>query len=81
MLTTGTFEKPKVEAIIKLAKEKGYSKEAVRIIGTTVCSTQAHALGYTSVEGLKIAKEYCEKYDNERDCINALLTKMNIVED
>ena len=30
---------------------------------------------------IKPAKEYCEKYDNERDCINALLKKMNIVED
>ena len=61
------------EAVVKLAKEKDYTEEAVRIICTIVCSTQAHALGYTSVEGLKIAKEYCEKYDDERDCINALI--------
>ena len=67
-------------AFVKLAKEKGYTEEAARIICTVVCSEQAFELGYSSVDGLKLAKEYCDKYDNERDCINALLKKMKIVE-
>ena len=66
------FEKA-ARNFIELAKQKGYSKDAVEIIGTVVCSETAHRLGYSSVDGLKLAKEYCEKYDNERDCINALV--------
>ena len=67
-----SFEKA-ARSFIELAKQKGYSKDAVEIIGTVVCSETAHNLGYSSVDGLKLAKEYCEKYDNERDCINALV--------
>ena len=66
------FEKT-ARNFIELAKRKGYSRDAVEIIGTVACSETANKLGYSSVDGLKLAKEYCEKYDNERDCINALL--------
>ncbi len=66
------FDKVVIE-FIKLAKEKKYTKNAVEIIGTIVCSEQALRLGYSEEEGMKLAKEYCEKYDNERDCINALI--------
>jgi hypothetical protein len=58
---------------IGLAKKKNYTKQAVEIIGTIVCSETASSLGYSSVEGLKLAKKYCDKYDDERDCINALV--------
>ena len=62
-----------MEEMVDLAKSKNYTREEVEIIGTIVCSTTAKICGYTPLEGLKLAKEYCEKYDNGRDCINALV--------
>ena len=64
------------KAMIKLidtAKEKGYSKESVGIIGAIACSERAVELGYPTLEGLRIALEYVEKHNNEKDCINALI--------
>ena len=66
------FEKI-ADEFVSLAKRKKYSKRAVEIICTIVCSEVAWQLGYSEEQGLKLAKEYCEKYDDERDCINALI--------
>lgn len=59
--------------LIDKAIEKGYSKESTQIIGTIACSSQAIELGYDSKAGLQLALEYVNKYDNEKECINALL--------
>ena len=64
------------EAMIKLidtAKEKEYSKESVHIIGAIACSEKAIELGYSPIESLNIALKYVQKYDNEKECINALI--------
>ena len=54
-------------------KNKKYSRTAAEIIGTICNSEQAYNLGYSFSEALKLATNYVEKYDNERDCINALI--------
>ena len=65
--------KNKMAEFIDIAYEKGYSKEATRIIGTIVLSETAVGLGYDEIKGLDCAIEHANKYDNERDCINALI--------
>lgn len=62
-----------MEEMVDLAKSKNYSKEAARIIGTIVCSTAAKNCGYSTMEGLNLGIEQIKKYDDERDCINALI--------
>ena len=54
-------------------KNKGYSRKSAEIICTICNSEQAHNLGYTFMESLQLALEYVNKYDNEKECINALL--------
>lgn len=59
--------------LIDRAKEKQYSKDSVEIIGAIVCSERAVELGYPPLEGLSLALKYVEKYNDEKDCINALI--------
>lgn len=63
----------KLIEFIDKAYDKGYSKEAARIIGTVVCSEKAEVLGYSTIDGLNLAIKYVEKYSNEKECINKLI--------
>ena len=63
--------------LIKTSKGKGYSRQAIEIIGAIACSERAVELGYTTNEGLSIAINLVKEHDNERDCINALIELIN----
>lgn len=65
--------KNEMSNLINTALQKGYSKIAIEIIGTISCSDTTMSSGHNPLETLKLATEYVNKYDNEKDCICALI--------
>lgn len=59
--------------LVILMKSKNYSKESAEIICTICNSEQAYNLGFTFSRALTLAINCVEQYDNERECINALI--------
>ena len=62
-----------IDNLVSLMKSKGYTREAAEIICTICNSEQAYNLGYTFEQSLQLALEYVNKYNDEKECINALL--------
>ena len=75
MGTNEYFEKEKVlmRDFIEICKEKDYSEESVRIMGTMCLSKNAIEKGFSSLEMFTIATDYVREKKNERECIDSLI--------